>query len=63
MITMARYRNEQTAVQADLGASAWRAFWEIEFPQIRAGVSCACAFVVILTFNEYTRTSLPKRWL
>ena len=43
-----------------MGASAWRAFWEIEFPQIRAGVFSACAFVVILTFNEYTRTSLLK---
>jgi spermidine/putrescine transport system permease protein len=60
MITMARYRNEQTEAARDLGASAWRAFWEIEFPQIRAGVFSACAFVVILTFNEYTRTSLLK---
>jgi spermidine/putrescine transport system permease protein len=60
MITMARYRAEQTEAARDLGASAWRAFWEIEFPQIRAGVFSACAFVVILTFNEYTRTSLLK---
>lgn len=60
MITMARYRNEQTESARDLGASAWRAFWEVEFPQIRAGVFSACAFVVILTFNEYTRTSLLK---
>ena len=60
MITMARYRPEQTEAARDLGASAWRAFWEIEFPQIRAGVFSACAFVVILTFNEYTRTSLLK---
>ena len=60
MITMARYRNEQTEAARDLGASAWRAFWEVEFPQIRAGVFSACAFVVILTFNEYTRTSLLK---
>ena len=28
--------------------------------RIRAGVFSACAFVVILTFNEYTRTSLLK---
>ncbi len=60
MITMARYRVEQTEAARDLGASAWRAFWEVEFPQIRAGVFSACAFVVILTFNEYTRTSLLK---
>ena len=34
MITMARYRPEQTEAARDLGASAWRAFWEVEFPQI-----------------------------
>ena len=35
-------------------------FIQVEFPQIRAGVFSACAFAVILTFNEYTRTSLLK---
>ncbi len=31
-----------------------------EFPQIRPGILASCAFAVILTFNEYTRTSLLK---
>lgn len=60
LITMGRYRNEQTEAARACGANGWRAFWDIEFPQIRAGVFSACAFTVILVFNEYTRTSLLK---
>lgn len=60
LITMGRYRQEQTEAARACGASAWRAFWDIEFPQIRPGVFSACAFCVILCFNEYTRTSLLK---
>jgi spermidine/putrescine transport system permease protein len=60
LITMGRYRTEQTEAARDCGASGWRAFWDIEFPQIRAGVFSACSFTLILCFNEYTRTSLLK---
>lgn len=60
LITMGRYRREQTEAARTCGANGWRAFWDIEFPQIRAGVFSACAFTVILVFNEYTRTSLLK---
>ncbi|MGB7184489.1 MAG: ABC transporter permease subunit [Burkholderiaceae bacterium] len=60
LITMGRYRIEQTEAARACGASGWRAFWDIEFPQIRAGVFSACAFTLILCFNEYTRTSLLK---
>ncbi len=60
LITMARYREQQTEAARACGANAWRAFWDVEFPQIRAGVFSACAFCVILTFNEYIRTALLK---
>lgn len=60
LITMGRYRREQTDAARACGANGWQAFWDIEFPQIRAGVFSACAFTVILCFNEYTRTSLLK---
>lgn len=60
LITMGRYRTEQTEAARACGADGWRAFWDIEFPQIRAGVFSACSFCVILVFNEYTRTSLLK---
>lgn len=60
LITMARYRDQQTEAARACGANAWRAFWDVEFPQIRAGVFSSCAFAVILTFNEYIRTALLK---
>ncbi len=60
LITMGRYPEQQTEAARSCGATAWQAFIQIEFPQIRAGVFSACAFAVILTFNEYTRTSLLK---
>ena len=60
LITMGRYKEQQTEAARACGASAWRAFWDIEFPQIRPGVLSAGAFCVILCFNEYTRTSLLK---
>lgn len=60
LITMGRYHPEQTEAARACGATAWRAFRDIEFPQIRAGVFSACAFTMILCFNEYTRTSLLK---
>lgn len=60
LITMGRYHEQQTEAARACGANGWRAFWDIEFPQIRPGVFSACAFCVILSFNEYTRTSLLK---
>ena len=60
LITMGRYHPQQTEAARSCGASAWRAFWDIEFPQIRAGIFSSCAFAVILTFNEYTRTAMLK---
>ena len=60
LITMSRYREQQTEAARSCGATAWQAFWQVEFPQIRAGVFSACAFCVILSFNEATRTALLK---
>ena len=60
LITMSRYREQQTEAARGCGATAWQAFWQIEFPQIRVGIFSACAFVVILSFNEATRTALLK---
>ena len=60
LITMSRYHAQQTEAARGCGATAWLAFWQVEFPQIRAGVFSACAFVVILSFNEATRTALLK---
>jgi len=60
LITMSRYRPQQTEAARACGATAWQAFWQVEFPQIRAGVFSAAAFVVLLSSNESTRTALLK---
>ncbi len=60
LITMSRYRVQQTEAARACGATAWQAFWQIEFPQIRVGVFSSCAFVIILSFNEAVRTALLK---
>ena len=60
LITMSRYRDQQTEAARSCGATAWQAFWQVEFPQIRVGIFSACAFVVILSFNEAPRTALLK---
>ena len=60
LVTMSRYRIQQTEAARTCGASAWQAFWQVEFPQIRPGVLSATAFTVILSFNEYTRTNFLK---
>ena len=60
LITMSRYREQQTEAARACGATAWQAFWHVEFPQIRVGVFSSCAFVTILSFNEAVRTGLLK---
>ena len=60
LITMSRYRDQQTEAARACGATAWQAFWQVEFPQIRVGVFSSCAFVTILSFNEAVRTALLK---
>ena len=60
LITMSRYRSQQTEAARACGATAWQAFWQVEFPQIRVGVFSSCAFVIILSFNEAVRTALLK---
>ena len=60
LITMSRYGSEQTEAARACGATAWQAFWQVEFPQIRVGVFSSCAFVTILSFNEAVRTALLK---
>jgi spermidine/putrescine transport system permease protein len=60
LITMSRYREQQTEAARGCGATAWQAFWQVEFPQIKVGIFSSCAFVTILSFNEATRTALLK---
>jgi ABC-type spermidine/putrescine transport system permease subunit II len=40
---------------ADLGASRWRIFWDIEFPLLRPGIIGAGIFGFLVSFNEGQR--------
>jgi spermidine/putrescine transport system permease protein len=42
------------------GANRWRAFRDVEFPLIRAGIFGAATFSMILSFNETVRTALVQ---
>jgi ABC-type spermidine/putrescine transport system permease subunit II len=40
---------------ADLGASKWRVFWDVEFPLLRPGIVGAGIFGFLVSFNEGQR--------
>jgi spermidine/putrescine transport system permease protein len=42
------------------GANRAQAFWEVELPQISAGISGAATFSIILSFNETIRTAVVQ---
>ncbi len=44
----------------DLGASAWRRFWDIEFPILRPGIVGAGLFGFLLSFNEILRSTFLR---
>ena len=36
----------------DLGANAWRTFWNVTWPQVRTAVFAACLLALTLSFDE-----------
>lgn len=67
LITASRFDGRLLEAAADLGASSWQAFWDIELPILKPGIICAAIFGFLLSFNELPRsiylrgeeTSLP----
>ena len=43
-----------------MGASAWRRFWDIEFPILRPGIVGAGLFGFLLSFNEILRSTFLR---
>lgn len=41
------------AIARSLGASRWRTFWKVTFPQIFPSLAAACLLVFIYTFNSF----------
>lgn len=56
LVLTTRFDRRLTEAAADLGASAWRSFWDIEFPILRPAIIGAGLFGFLLSFNEVQRS-------
>lgn len=56
MVLTSRFDHRLIEAGADLGASQWRIFWDIEFPLLMPGIVGAGLFGFLLSFNEVLRT-------
>jgi len=60
LTVMSTFDSVQLEAAWMLGSNRWRAFWDVEFPSIRPGITGAATFSMILSFNETARTSLVQ---
>lgn len=58
LTTMAGFDTHLKEAAYDLGAREWRAFIDVELPQIQPGIIGAAMFSFTLSFNEFSRTML-----
>jgi ABC-type spermidine/putrescine transport system permease subunit II len=56
LVLTTRFDHRLLEAAADLGASSWRRFWDIEFPLLRAAIIGAGLFGFLLSFNEVQRS-------
>ena len=56
IVLATRFDHRLLEAAEDLGASAWKRFWQIEFPIMRPGIIGAGLFGFILSFNELLRS-------
>lgn len=56
LVLTTRFDHRLVEAASDLGASAWRSFWDIEFPILMPGIVGAGLFGFLLSFNEVLRT-------
>jgi ABC-type spermidine/putrescine transport system permease subunit II len=56
LVVVTRFDIRLLEAAADLGASRWRQFWDIEFPILRPGIIGAGLFGFLLSFNELLRS-------
>lgn len=60
LTSMASFDPHLKEAAYDLGANEWRAFLDIELPQIQPGLVGAAIFSFTLSFNEFSRTMLVR---
>jgi ABC-type spermidine/putrescine transport system permease subunit II len=56
LVLTTRFDHRLVEAAADLGASKWRIFWDIEFPILRPAIIGAGLFGFLLSFNEVLRS-------
>lgn len=56
LVLTTRFDTRLLEAAADLGASGWRTFWDIEFPILRPGIVGAGVFGFLISFNEVQRS-------
>lgn len=56
LVVASRFDLRLRDAAADLGATPWQRFWDIEFPLLRPGIVGAGIFGFLLSFNELLRS-------
>ncbi|MCR4283403.1 MAG: ABC transporter permease subunit [Bauldia sp.] len=56
LVLTTRFDHRLVEAAADLGASKWRIFWDIEFPILRPAIIGAGLFGFLISFNEMLRS-------
>jgi ABC-type spermidine/putrescine transport system permease subunit II len=57
LVVASRFDQRLLSAAADLGASPWQRFWQIELPLLRPGIVGGGIFAFLLSFNELPRSS------
>ena len=60
LVVSVRFDYRLVEAAADLGANAWRRFWDIEYPALKPGIIAAAFFGFLLSFNELERSILLR---
>lgn len=56
LVVTIRFDHRLVEAGRDLGASNWRVFWDIEFPNLMPGIVSAALFGFLMSFNEVMRS-------
>lgn len=57
LVVASRFDQRLLSAAADLGATPWQRFWQIELPLLRPGIVGGGIFAFLLSFNELPRSS------
>jgi ABC-type spermidine/putrescine transport system permease subunit II len=60
LVLTTRFDHRLVEAAADLGASKWRIFWDIEFPILRPAIIGAGLFGFLISFNEMLRSTFLR---